>query len=92
VAIGTFLRAKRVHHLYPYQAVWRIAGSGGRGNDQLEAYFKRVGGDGFMLSPTYSPGAVEEFVDLVVPVLQRRGLYRTEYRGRTQRDHLRQDD
>jgi FMN-dependent oxidoreductase (nitrilotriacetate monooxygenase family) len=60
--------------------------------DQLEDYFTRVGGDGFMLSPIYCPGAIEEFVDLVVPVLQRRGLYRTAYRGRTQRDHLRQDD
>jgi FMN-dependent oxidoreductase (nitrilotriacetate monooxygenase family) len=60
--------------------------------DQLEDYFTRVGGDGFMLSPIYSPGAIEEFVDLVVPVLQRRGLYRKSYRGTTQRDHLRQDD
>jgi FMN-dependent oxidoreductase (nitrilotriacetate monooxygenase family) len=60
--------------------------------DHLEDYFTRVGGDGFMLSPIYSPGAIEEFVDLVVPVLQRRGLYRTAYHGCTQRDHLRQDD
>ena len=35
--------------------------------DQLEAYFDQVGGDGFMLSPIYCPGAIEEFVDLVVP-------------------------
>ena len=60
--------------------------------DQLEEYFTRVGGDGFMLSPIYCPGAIEEFVDLVIPVLQRRGLYRTAYRGTTQRHHLRQDD
>jgi hypothetical protein len=45
-----------------------------------------------MLSPIYCPGAIEEFVDQVVPELQRRGLYRSEYRGRTQRDHLRQED
>ena len=44
--------------------------------DQLEAYFDQVGGDGFMLSPIYSPGAIEEFVDLVVPELQRRGRFR----------------
>ena len=60
--------------------------------DQLEAYWRHVGGDGFMLSPIYCPGAIEEFVDLVVPVLQRRRLFRREYRGRTQRDHLAQDD
>ena len=45
-----------------------------------------------MLSPIYSPGAIEEFVDLVVPELQRRGRYRTEYKGRTQREILRQND
>ena len=58
--------------------------------DQLEAFFDEVGGDGFMLSPIYCPGAIEEFVDLVVPELQRRGRYRTSYSGVTQRDHLRQ--
>jgi long-chain alkane monooxygenase len=55
------------------------------------AFFDEVGGDGFMLSPIYSPGAIEEFVDQVVPELQRRGRFRTEYEGTTQRDHLRQD-
>ncbi|MBT6275561.1 MAG: LLM class flavin-dependent oxidoreductase, partial [Chromatiales bacterium] len=60
--------------------------------DQLEAFMDTVGGDGFMLSPIYSPGAIEEFVDLIVPELQRRGLYRTEYKGRTQRELLRQED
>ena len=59
--------------------------------DQLESFFDFVGGDGFMLSPTHSPGAIEEFVDLVVPELQRRGRFRTRYTGITQRDHLRQE-
>ena len=45
-----------------------------------------------MLSPIYCPGAIEEFVDLVVPELQRRGLVRKEYRGRTMRELLRQED
>jgi len=56
----------------------------------MEDYFDQVGGDGFMLSPIYSPGAIEEFVDLVVPELQRRGRYRQDYAGTTQRDHLMQ--
>ena len=60
--------------------------------DQLEAFFDEVGGDGFMISPIYSPGAIEEFVDLVIPELQRRGRFRTAYTGATQRDHLRQTD
>src|SRR5262249_1229367 len=59
--------------------------------DQMEAYFDAVGGDGFMLSPIDCPGAIEEFVDHVVPELQRRGRFRREYSGRTQRDHLNQD-
>jgi len=59
--------------------------------DQMEAFLHIAGGDGFMLSPIYCPGAIEEFVDLVVPELQRRGLMRTAYKGRTLRDLLRQD-
>ena len=58
--------------------------------DQLEAFADEVGGDGFMLSPIYCPGAIEEFVDLVVPELQRRGRCRVGYDGVTLRDHLRQ--
>lgn len=58
--------------------------------DQLEAFHDEAGGDGFMLSPIYCPGAIEEFVDLVVPELQRRGRFRTDYAGATIRDHLAQ--
>ena len=60
--------------------------------DQLEAFADTAGGDGFMLSAIDSPGAIEDFVDLVVPELQRRGLYRTAYKGRTLREILRQSD
>jgi alkanesulfonate monooxygenase SsuD/methylene tetrahydromethanopterin reductase-like flavin-dependent oxidoreductase (luciferase family) len=70
----------------------QMVGTPGDVADQLEAYFDFVGGDGFMLSPIYSPGAIEEFVDLVVPELQRRGRFRREYAGKTQRDHLNQGD
>jgi FMN-dependent oxidoreductase (nitrilotriacetate monooxygenase family) len=57
--------------------------------DQLEAYYQQAGGDGFMLTMAYVPGAIEEFVALVVPVLQKRGLLRTEYSGNTLREILR---
>jgi FMN-dependent oxidoreductase (nitrilotriacetate monooxygenase family) len=60
--------------------------------DQMETFMERAGGDGFMITPIYCPGAIEEFVDLVVPVLQRRGLFRTEYKGATAREILRQDN
>lgn len=56
--------------------------------DQMEVYADEGGADGFMLAATYTPGCFEEFVDGVVPELQRRGRYRTRYSGRTLRDHL----
>lgn len=59
--------------------------------DQMISFLNDVGGDGFMLSMIYSPGALEEFVDQVVPILQARGVYRTEYHGRTQRELLMDD-
>lgn len=60
--------------------------------DQMEAFMAEAGGDGFMLSAIHSPGAIEEFVDLVVPELQRRGMFRTKYKGKTQREILTQKD
>ena len=58
----------------------------------MEAFIDAVGGDGFMLSPIYCPGAIERFVTEVVPELQRRGRMRVEYAGKTLRDILRQED
>ncbi len=60
--------------------------------DQMEAFMAHVGGDGFMITPIDCPGAIEEFVDLVVPELQRRGLMRTAYAGTTLKAHLAQFD
>ncbi len=56
--------------------------------DKLLEFIDHVGGDGFMLSPIYSPGAIDEFVDLVVPELQKRGRFRKRYAGTTLREHL----
>lgn len=56
--------------------------------DQMEQWFKEEACDGFVLSPTHVPGGYEDFVRLVVPELQRRGLSRTDYEGSTLRDHL----
>jgi alkanesulfonate monooxygenase SsuD/methylene tetrahydromethanopterin reductase-like flavin-dependent oxidoreductase (luciferase family) len=70
----------------------QFVGNAGDVADQMEAYFDAVGGDGFMISAIDCPGAIEDFVELVVPELQRRGRYRRAYAGRTQRDHLRQGD
>ncbi len=56
--------------------------------DQVEESFLAGEADGFMVSSASTPGTFNDFVDSVVPVLQRRGLFRTEYTGTTLRDHL----
>jgi FMN-dependent oxidoreductase (nitrilotriacetate monooxygenase family) len=55
--------------------------------DEMERWVEEGGLDGFNLVPAYSPGSYVDFVDLVVPELQRRGLFRTEYEGTTLREH-----
>ena len=58
--------------------------------DQLEEWHRETGANGgFMLARGFSaPGNLREFVDLVVPELQRRGLCRRQYLGPTLRDNL----
>ena len=56
--------------------------------DEMEQWFTEGGCDGFVLAPTHMPGSYEDFVRLVVPELQRRGLYRTDYEGDTLRSNL----
>ena len=56
--------------------------------DQIEDWFARGAADGFNLIPPLLPSSLTEFVDLVVPELQRRGLFRTEYEATTLRGHL----
>jgi alkanesulfonate monooxygenase len=56
--------------------------------DQLADWMDHDAADGFNILPSYSPGGFAEFVDMVVPELQRRGLFRTEYEGRTLRENL----
>ncbi|MET9001481.1 LLM class flavin-dependent oxidoreductase [Amycolatopsis sp. NPDC004169] len=55
--------------------------------DELEAWFRGGAADGFNVMPPTLPGGLDDFVDLVVPELQRRGLFRTEYSGTTLREH-----
>jgi hypothetical protein len=54
----------------------------------LEEWFVERAADGFNILPPYFPGAFSDFVQQVVPILQRRGLYRLDYQGQTLRDHL----
>ncbi|OCW85152.1 dibenzothiophene desulfurization enzyme [Nocardia farcinica] len=56
--------------------------------DQIEESFTGGEADGFIVSSAQTPGTFNDFVDYVVPELQRRGLFRTEYEGTTLREHL----
>ena len=56
--------------------------------DELQAWFEGGGADGFNLLVPHLPQGLEDFATLVVPELQRRGLFRRQYQGRTLRDHL----
>ncbi len=67
---------------------WMVRGTPVQVADQLEYWFRNGAADGFNLLPTTVPGALNDFVDLVVPELQRRGVFRTEYEGRTLRENL----
>ena len=78
------------------QLIYRLAGARGHRTfagtatqvaDQLEAWFTQEACDGFNVMPPYLPAGLEEFGEQVVPELQRRGLFRTEYSGSTLRGH-----
>ena len=56
--------------------------------DGLEEWFAGRACDGFVLAATHMPGAYEDFARLVVPELQRRGLFHREYAGPTLRENL----
>ena len=56
--------------------------------DEMEHWFKDGAADGFNVMPAWNPGSLKDFVDLVIPELQRRGLFRTEYEATTLRGNL----
>jgi alkanesulfonate monooxygenase len=56
--------------------------------DQMQEWLESRGSDGFNIMFPYLPQGLTDFVDRVVPELQRRGIFRTEYEGRTLRDNL----
>lgn len=65
-----------------------VAGTPEQVADTIGHWFTSGAADGFNLIPPALPGSLEAFVDHVVPILQKRGLFRTEYSGTTLRDHL----
>jgi hypothetical protein len=56
--------------------------------DTIDRYVQADASDGFILVPHITPGGLDGFADTVVPLLQEKGNYRTEYDGTTLRDNL----
>ena len=65
-----------------------VAGTPEKIADTMEEWFRAKGADGFNIMPTMLPSGLTDFVDQVVPILQRRGLFRTSYEGSTLRENL----
>jgi alkanesulfonate monooxygenase SsuD/methylene tetrahydromethanopterin reductase-like flavin-dependent oxidoreductase (luciferase family) len=56
--------------------------------DTMQSWFEQGAADGFIVQPPCLPGSATDFVDMVIPELQRRGLFRLAYEGHTLRDNL----
>ena len=67
---------------------WQLIGTPVQIVDELEERFHSKAADGFNVMGAHFPGALQDFIALVVPELRRRGLFRNEYEGRTLRENL----
>ncbi|MBY3238284.1 LLM class flavin-dependent oxidoreductase [Rhizobium laguerreae] len=67
---------------------WVLCGSAEHIADTLQQWFEGAAADGFNIMPPYFPEGLDDFVNLVVPILQERGLFRADYAGTTLREHL----
>jgi FMN-dependent oxidoreductase (nitrilotriacetate monooxygenase family) len=65
-----------------------VVGTANEIADQMEQWFVGRAVDGYLVQPPHLPAGLDEFIDQVIPVLQERGLFRTEYEGTTLRENL----
>ena len=81
-----------IRQLYEYIASarghWTLIGTAEYVVDQLQTWFENEAADGFNVLPPSTPAGLDDFVEFIVPELQRRGLFRTEYEGTTLRENL----
>jgi FMN-dependent oxidoreductase (nitrilotriacetate monooxygenase family) len=75
-----YIAGSRGHHIFVGTPI-QLA-------DKMEEWVTQRACDGFNLMPPLLPEGLELFVDQVIPILQERGLFRTEYEGTTLREHL----
>ena len=95
LAYGWWQRAQReglsIRQMYGEYAVgegFRLIGTASQIADAMEHWVDTGAADGFNITPTHLPAGIDDFVELVVPELQRRGRFRTEYEGATLRENL----
>ncbi len=95
IAYGWWERATReglsIRQMYSEYAVgegFRLVGTASQVADVMEDWVDRGAADGFNITPTHLPQGIDDFVAAVVPELQRRGRFRTEYEGATLRENL----
>ncbi len=67
---------------------WVLCGTPDYIADTLQTWFETGAADGFNVMPSHFPDGFADFIDMVVPILQRRGLFRTEYEEGTLRDRM----
>src|SRR5690606_21862894 len=81
-----------VRQLYQYLAGarghWVVVGTPEKIADEMQRWFEQGAADGFNVMPPVLPASLDDFVDLVIPEFQQRGLFRTEYEGSTLRENL----
>jgi FMN-dependent oxidoreductase (nitrilotriacetate monooxygenase family) len=82
------LSVREIGRWYGARTEGNMIGSAADIADNMELWMDKGAADGFMIQATHVPGAFIEFAERVVPELQRRGLFRTEYEGATMRDNL----
>lgn len=83
---GWSLRDILAHGIIDYHPV--IVGPGIEAADHMQAWFEAGAADGFWISPDVNSDGIDAFVNEVVPILQQRGLFHQDYKGKTLREHL----
>lgn len=78
--VATWLASSMTHN--------RTAGTAEEIADMMQHWFENGACDGFLISPILYPDGLDDFVEQVVPILQKRGLFRSEYEGSTLRENL----
>lgn len=88
LATHPFFEWDRFQYWFPRPDRQAFAGSPATAAETINDFVQADASDGFILVPHITPGGLDAFADTVVPLLQERGVFRTEYEGTTLHDHL----